>query len=190
MLRRTSVAGLLTSLIVSNAALGDTYLPFQNFRTVEPTARYYLVVTKRPGGPQDPGRGTPVDYVIAERKPGSPPPISVCDGIRRDRHWDVVSNPEVKVRVGDIVHGRGNLDRAPRIILLSSTGFGFVGLDVQGYNYGLRQSGDAVVIVSQDGKVRHRKGLIDLFDEGDRPISPDRRGRLLARRGVDRREEA
>ncbi len=80
---------------------------------------------------------------------------------------NVVSNPEVKVRDGDILLGKGSLERCPRRILISSTGLGFVGLDVRGYNYGNLRSGDALVVVSKDGTVRHRKDLIDLFSEAE-----------------------
>ncbi len=38
-----------------------------------------------------------------------------------------------------------------------------MGLDVRGYNYGKLRSGDALVVVSTDGTVRHRKSLVDLF---------------------------
>ena len=49
--------------------------------------------------------------------------------------------------------------------MISSTGLGFVGLDVRGYNYGDFQSRNALAIVSKDGTVRYRKALIDLFSE-------------------------
>src|SRR5262249_29824663 len=70
-------------------------------------------------------------------------------------------------RDGDILLGKGNLERSPRRILISSTGLGFVGLDVRGYNYGSLKGGDALVVVSKDGTVRHRKDLIDLFSEAE-----------------------
>jgi hypothetical protein len=153
-------------LLVASSAISkaDSYGPFRNSRMVETTGRYYLVVTKRPGGPEDPGKGTPVDYAIVERAPGSIPVTRESDGGILD---DVKINPEVRVRDGDIVLGRGSLTRCPREILLSSSGLGFVGLDAAGYNYGLRHSGDAVIVVSQDGRVRHRKDLADLFDEAE-----------------------
>ena len=142
----------------------DSWRPFRNFRQIDPTGRYYLVVRKD-GGPEDPGRGTPIRFEIAERKPGTSPVTSAEDWEESRR--TVVPNPDVKVRDGDAVLGRGRLARCPLEILISSTGLGFVGLDVRGYNYGSLRSGDALVIVTKDGTVRHRKNLIDLFSEGE-----------------------
>jgi hypothetical protein len=146
-------------------AWADSYGPFLNFRKVDATGRFYVVVKKAEGAPEDPGAGTPVNFEFAERAPGSPPVHEAYDEYDVNDSDRVVPNPEVKVREGDIVHGRAKLDRSPRRILISSTGLGFVGIDVGGYNYGLLRSGDAVVIVGKDGTVRHRKDLIDLFTE-------------------------
>jgi hypothetical protein len=158
--------GLLTLTIVITplVAFADSYAAFCNFRQVDATGRYYLVARKN-GGPRDPGRGTPITFEIAERKPGSPPVEEVEDRSKGLR--EVEANPEVKVRDGDLVLGKGNLERCPSRILISSTGMGFVGLDVRGYNYGTLRSGDAVVVVAKDGTVRHRKDLIDLFSEDE-----------------------
>ena len=82
--------------------------------------------------------------------------------------------------------GKGSLDRCPRRFLISSTGLGFVGLDVSGFNNGFSIRG-ALVVVSKDGTVRHRKDLIDLFDEGE--IARFGRvsgGSLVVRRWMDR----
>lgn len=143
--------------------IADSYFEFQNFRQVDATGRFYIVVKKGAGGPSDPGRGTPVNVEIVERRPDSPAVVEAKD------FWSFESgvqpNPEVKVRDGDIIRGRCQLVRCPRSIVLSSTGQGFVGLDVRGYNYGDRRSGDAVVIVGGDGSIRHRKHLIDILSE-------------------------
>ncbi|MDB5350117.1 MAG: hypothetical protein JWN86_1364 [Planctomycetota bacterium] len=159
-------AGLFALILVTfpSPAYADSYAAFSNFRQADPTGHFYIVVKKN-GGPADPGRGTPVTFEIAERQPGSPPLAPAADerkGLRA-----VVANPEVKVREGDILLGKGSLDRCPSRILISSTGLGFVGLDVRGYNYGSLRSGDALVVVAKDGTVRHRKDLIDLFNEGE-----------------------
>jgi HEAT repeats len=158
--------GLLTLILatVPLVAFADSYGPFHNFRMVDPTGRYYLVVKKN-GGEGDPGRGTPITFEIAERRPGSPPVEVVHDRSKGFR--EVEANPEVKVRDGDIVLGKGSQERSPGRILISSTGLGFVGLDVSGYNYGSLRSGDALVVVEKNGTVRHRKNLIDLFSEGE-----------------------
>jgi hypothetical protein len=152
---------IITTPMVAHA---DSYTAFRNFRQVDPTGRYYLVARKN-GGPRDPGSGTPITFEIAERKPGSPP-LEAAEDQLRDL-WDVAANPEVKIRDGDLVLGKGSLERCPGRILISSTGMGFVGLDVRGYNYGSLRSGDALVVVARDGTVRHRKDLIDLFNEAE-----------------------
>lgn len=140
----------------------DRWWAFCNFRQVDPAGRFYIVVKKGEGAPEDPGRGTPVAFEFAERKPGSSPVKKSQDEGDFDR---VTPNSEVKVRVGDIIHGGGEFMRCPHWILISSTGHGFVGIDVRGYNFGLRHTGDAVVIVGKEGTFRHRKALIDLFSE-------------------------
>ena len=166
---RTTQPGTAATMVVlcaawmSSPASADTYLPFQDFRAIDPSGRYYLVV-KKDGGPANPGSGTPVRFAIAERKAGSPPVAPAEDG-EGDFFRTVVANPEVTVREGDTVLGRGRLKRCPDEILISSSGLGFVGLDVRGYNYGDLRSGNALVIVSNDGTVRHGKDLIDLFTE-------------------------
>src|SRR5262245_13949162 len=153
------VLALSILAITPLAVRGDSYFPFCNFREVDATGRYYIVVKKEKGGPRDPGRGTPVSCELGERKSGSPSVEPAEDEFDFEAPKP---NPAVKVREGDSVLARGKLKRCPRQILISSTGLGFVGLDVGGYNYGLRRSGDAVVIVAKDGTARHRKDLIDL----------------------------
>ncbi len=162
---RSSPSLLAVVLVASASTAGaDSYAPFTNFRVADATGRYYLVV-KQNGGEGDPGRGTPVTFEIAERRPGSPPVAPAHDELKDFR--TIVTNPEVKVREGVIRLGKGNLDRCPSELLISSTGQGFVGLDVRGYNYGSLRSGDAVVVVARDGTVRHRKDLIDLFQKSE-----------------------
>jgi len=129
----------------------DSYAPFENFRQQDATGKYYLVIKRQPGGPEDPGRGTSVGFELVMRKPGSPP----------------LTNAPAIVDQSDTILARGSLARCPRLLLISTTGLGFVGLDVRGYNYGLRRSGDAVVIVGPDGKLRHKKDLIDLFRDAE-----------------------
>lgn len=155
---------LVVLLVTTQVALADSWIPFRNFRQVDPTGRYYVIFKELPGGPEDPGRGTPVSFELAERKPGSKPVFDAEDFWKGD---EVVGNPDVKVREGDLVHGRGKLERCPREVLISSNGSGFVGLDVRGYNYGHLRSGNALVIVAKDGAVRHGLNLIDLFREDD-----------------------
>ncbi len=145
-------------------ARADSPMPFRGFRMVEPTGRYYLVMTRQPGSDPSPHRSTPVDFVIVERRPDSPPVGAEEEGMG-DGLEDTKLIPGVKVREGDKVLGRGQLDRAPSEVLLSSTGLGFVGLGVWGHNFGARRGVTAVVVVGPDGAIRHRKDLADLFDE-------------------------
>jgi HEAT repeat protein len=150
--------------LAPDGAWGDSWAPFANFRQVEATGQFYVVVKKAKGAPQDPGRGTPITFEIAERKPGSPPVTEVRDQVDFDR---VTSNPDVRVRDGDTILGRGKLDRCPLYMLISSTGLGVVGLDVRGYNYRGRGTKDAVVIINSKGEVRHQIDLADLFTESE-----------------------
>jgi len=162
---RTLFAALATFLGMPATLCADSYLPFGNFRQVDPTGKYYLVVKKvRDDITGDPGRGTEVSFEFVRRQSGTP---RLQDESDRRNGWQVVPNSDVKVRAGDIVLGRGELKRCPSLLLISSTGLGFAGLGVRGYNFGLRRSGDAIVIVGRDGKVRHRKDLIDLFSDAE-----------------------
>lgn len=161
MRRSLTLALSLFTMALSPPSWADSYAPFGNFRQIDATGRYYIVVKKN-GGPQDPGAGTPVTFQIAERKPGSAPVVPAEDEGRRRT---VVANRDVTVREGDLILGSGRLDRSPAQIVISSTGLGFVGLDVRGYNYGDVRSNDALVVVSGDGRIRHRKAMIDLFSE-------------------------
>jgi len=164
MSRRIAIGSLLIAATTLPIVHADSYRPFRNFRQVDATGKYYIVVKKN-GGPKDSGdsgSGTPVTFEFAEWKRGSPTVTAVEDGGSDD---EIVNNREVCVRPGDQLLGKGSLKRCPRHIVISSTGLGFVGLDVRGHNYGDLQSRDALVIVSRDGTVRHRKALIDLFSE-------------------------
>jgi hypothetical protein len=81
-------------------------------------------------------------------------------------HWEFgkyTANPEVRVREGDIVLGKTQIDRAPAYLAISSTGLGFVGIDVYGHNYHLPREREAVIIVARDGTIRHRLNLSEVF---------------------------
>jgi len=161
MIRVHIVAFALSAVLT--AARADSYVPFVNFRQVESTGRHYIVVKKLPDSPPGEWRGTSVEFTLAQCKPGAPPIRYVEDHRFGDRQ--VKPNPDVKVRDGDRVLGRGKLERSPRRYLISSTGLGLVGLDVRGDNYRGRQREIAVVVVAPDGSIRHRKHLSDLFTE-------------------------
>ena len=142
----------------------DSVGPFQNFREVAAGGRYYVVVKKDATVPAR--TGLPITFEIAEGKPGSPPVMGASDlaagaGL-------TAANPDVSVRAGDILLGHGKLQILfPSILLVSSTGLGFVNIGV--VPHGLENTAlcDAVVIVSQDGHVRVRKTLTDLFNPNE-----------------------
>lgn len=139
----------------------DSYARFSDYVRVDPTGRFYAVVKAIPGGPADPGRGTPVEILLAERAIGASPAKPARGN----------GSPDVEVREGDTLHGRVELKRAPSQIVLSSAGLGFVGLDVRGYNFAWpgerKRTNDAVVYVTQAGEVNFRKDTLDLFDDGE-----------------------
>jgi hypothetical protein len=171
-MKALSILGAAFSVAAFTVPLsGDSYGPFGDFRQVDRAGRYYVVIRKDPAGKL--GRGTPVTFEIAERKPGSDPVKCSCEFSPADLSG--VANPDVSVRQGDALLGRGKLLLgAPSIlvppILVSASGLGFVNINVTPhwvFDGGLF---DAVVIVSQNGTVRHRKRLRDLFthDEASR----------------------
>ena len=74
-------------------------------------------------------------------------------------------DPAIRLRDGDIVHGRIDLDQPPKVILVSSTGTGIVTLDKYGFNgLGPKAGINDVVIYSLNGRVLHRKDRSALFD--------------------------
>jgi hypothetical protein len=157
---RFRLIGVVFVAVAPTAAVADSWGPFCSYRRADSVGRYYVVVKKGEGAPKDPGRGTPITFDIAERKAGTTP---VRDTRDEEDVGRVIPSPDVRVRVGDIVHGRGKLERAPGFLFVSATGLGFVGLDVRGYNYDLPTRNDAMVIVTINGTVAHRKNLVDLF---------------------------
>ena len=146
----------------------DSYAPYPDNVQVESTGRFYVVVKVLPGGPGDPGRGTPVEVSIAERKKDSPPVLAARTAPKAAALPEQ-DEPEIAVREGGTLHGRVRLGRVPRQIVISSTGLGFVGLDVNGYNFAWpgqrKRTDDAVVYVGPDGTVKFRKDTLDLFDD-------------------------
>jgi hypothetical protein len=151
---------ILFVLSIQALIRADSIGPYRNFRQVDPTGRYYVVVKK------DESRKTasafmPVTFEVAERKAGSPTVLSAAD----KGALEIVANPEVKVREGDVLLSRGKLDDHPAQIIVSSSGLGFVALNMVAHHGGRPSVGDALVVVSNDGTIRHHKKLSDLFDE-------------------------
>ncbi|HQR08056.1 MAG TPA: hypothetical protein PLN21_14605 [Gemmatales bacterium] len=152
-------------LIATLPLSADSYGPFVDYRQVDPTGRYYVVIKfdgeKRDNG----GFDNRVRFEFAERKPGSPPVTNAEDetDIRTYK-----PNPEVSVRKGDILHSKGKFEHCPGNFVISSSGLGFAGIDLSGHNYPLwTMQLDALVIVGSDGVIRHRKKIGDLFGPGD-----------------------
>lgn len=157
------ILGLMA--ILPRAAVGDSYAPFANYREVDATGQYYVVV-KQADRKGNAFRGVPISFEIVERRPESGPVSSTRSAYRYESAAGAKPEPVV-VREGDVVLGKGSLDRAPRWIVVSSTGLGFVGVDVYGHNLGELRNGHALVVVSRDGSVRHHKNLIELFNESE-----------------------
>jgi hypothetical protein len=105
---------LLGMMALSSVAVADSYAPFANYRAVDATGRYYVVM-KRSDSKSNATTGVPVAFEIVERRPGSVPVAAVSDPDRYERAsgGNATSEP-VKVREGDLVLGKGTLDRAAR----------------------------------------------------------------------------
>lgn len=148
-------------IVLSRAAVADSYIPFEDYRIVDAAGQFYVVVKRLdPRGVT--GTAVPVVFQIAERRPGSAP-VDWASGPNPDQLALGAKPDPANVRKGDVVVGKGMLDRPPRRIVASTTGLGFVGADVYGHNFGELRDGHALVVVSKDGTIRHRKNLIDLF---------------------------
>jgi HEAT repeat protein len=166
---------LLAAVAAAPAEAGD-YAPLPDYVIADAVGQYY-VVWQRLGGPTHFGEWGPTAFTVAERAPNTPPVRSAQAYIenlgryepdRGGQHYRMLENPEVAVRPGDVVHGRGVFETPPRVVLVSSRGLGFVTLDLYGPNLpfvcdGL--GGHAVVAVSLEGKLRVAKTLSDLFTE-------------------------
>jgi hypothetical protein len=162
-------------------AFADSWEPWQDRRVVSSNGQFYVVL-KRQGGPKVYGEWGPVEFVIAERKQGSPAvkeansditelDIAEYDSEKGGQAYRIKDNAEVSVREGDAILGRGRLKRPPLKIVVSSTGLGFVGFDVYGYNLASSPEGwkhpTALLIVSKTGEVLHRKSLAELFSKDE-----------------------
>lgn len=181
---------LLICSELTSAALADSWGEFMNCRVVDPTGKYYVVFTKADPWPDDPGRGGPVDYVIAQRQ-GDDPVAPASDRIDYEQS-QFIRDPHVRVRDGDTITGQGRLERAPLYTLVSSTGAGFVTADVHGYNYGDATARNAVIHVAADGTVVFRKSWDEIFTAAELPLFTTTAGGRMWLRAVwidDNRQE-
>lgn len=167
MLKAVVTCILLAGYAAQGSVHADSFGAFRNFRQVDPTGRYYVVVKTDEHANVPAGNwGTPVTFDVAERKSGSGAVTPAVDSYVPGSGLRVTKpNPDVKVREGDILLGRGKLDRCLGPILISSTGLGFISLNFVHHQSGKPESGDALAVVSRDGAVRYRKKLTDLFSE-------------------------
>ena len=169
----------MLSFAVSSIACADSWEPWEDQLVVAPNGKYYVVMF-RSGGPKVAGEWGPVEFTICERAKDSPPLMSAKSNVvvlddeydsKGGRLYKIEPNINVEARIGDHILGGGNLKRPPKSIVVSNEGLGFAGIDVWGYNYGHYDEGlkadDAIVIISANGKVIHRKSLVELFaDKG------------------------
>ena len=113
-------------LLFSQPASATSFAPYQEQCIPDPTGQYYVVTKRKDDGKQTFPYGA-VSLTIAERRMGSPPvqPRTAGEGTARGTFLATV-DPAIRVRDGDIVHGRIDLDQPPGDILVSSTGKGIV----------------------------------------------------------------
>ena len=163
--RRKSLGRAMVAMVVAWVALAflpalaDSIGPFLNFRLADPTGRYYVVVRKDLTA--TPRSGMPATFEFAERGPGTEAVEDALDFVRGG--MSATHNPAVAVRPGDILLGRCNLEVRWSSVLLSSSGLGLVNMNVAPHGLDLAGSSEAMVIVSIDGTVRHRKRLDAVF---------------------------
>lgn len=153
------------------AAQATSFLPYAESTITDSNGRYYVVVKRKDKDSDD-----PVTLTIAEQRAGTPPvQNAVAKTKDGDSNWATV-DPRIRVRDGDIVHGRVELDRAPRKILVSSTGRGVVILDKYGFN-GAKDND--FVFYSLKGECLQRKDRDDLFTFEQRRTFTPRDGYLI-----------
>ena len=159
---------MATVLLLGERAQATSFRPYREERVTDSNGRYYVVVRRREGLKQEDGGG-PVTLTIAQRREGSPPVRGAsAEPVKVGGFYVPTQDPEIRVRDGDTVHGRVDLDRPPGDILVSSTGNGIATIDAYGFNNGLGPEQDDLVVFSIKGEVLHRKRRKDLFDEATR----------------------
>jgi hypothetical protein len=170
--RKSRIVGsiLCASLILASPPArlaAESYFPFADFRVIDATGKYYVVV-QRTGGPRHRGEWGPVELTIAQQKPGSsrvqPGRAKVVRVEGAGDEYQMADADKVAVRPDDTVHGCIGLDNPSSTILVSNTGLGVVLLDRYGHNYTLVAGKDpAVKIVSLKGQLLHSIKLESLF---------------------------
>lgn len=177
----------------------DSWDAYRSRVVADSKGRFYVVIERdfHIADWDDPGQSGQVRFQFAERKPGTRPVQGILERLPIDDPTDEPESIEqgpvaadgddpfaqpgqvekkvsqapdkIKVREGDIVHGRGLLMRPPLLVLVPSTGSGFVAVDIHGFNSTNGHAPNALIIVSKTGVVQHRKALVDLLPEKDIP---------------------
>ena len=158
-----AVAG--TSFCTSADTFADEWQPWPNQLFPSANGKYYVVVDTT-GGAIVEGEWGPVEFEIAKVGMGNAPAKAVTGKVtdlsgREDAEGHTYPlgtyriTSRVAVREGDHILGRGKLDRPPLCVLVSSSGLGFVGLDVYGYNYAYDEEGwkkaTAAILINAGG---------------------------------------
>lgn len=153
--------GLCLLYFLPSATWTDSYFPFCDFRQVDATGRYYLVIQFAGANRDNGGFQSPVNFTLVERKSGSLPVTNERD---QPDFRKVISNPQVKVREGDTILAQGKLEDCPGTFVISSQGHGFAGLDLSGHNYPVWGGRvPALVIFSRKGVVQHQIKITQLL---------------------------
>ncbi len=155
------LAAIAVVAMVTTTAHADKFIPFRDFRDVDATGTYYVVVKEDKVDPKNPGAGRSATFEYVIQRPNSPP-VPPSRGPRNRDHY-----PEVKVRNGDTVLARGKLEVLPQETVLSTTGLGFACFKVHGHFELDANAKNAVVVVDSEGKVQHRLSINDLFSADD-----------------------
>jgi hypothetical protein len=159
---RVLVTIFVLAQCVHSLVRADSFGPFLNFRKADPTGTYYVVVKRDPDATK-PKFSIPVSFEFAMRKVGTSVVTSASDSLRYGPV--VVPDPEVKVRDDNIRLGRGRLHLGFSPILVSSTGLGFVALNLFDPICSEPSNGYGLTIVNGNGAVRHRIKLSTLFTD-------------------------
>lgn len=141
---------------------------FIDYRQVDATGKYYVVV-RRLGGPVHDATAGRVEVLIAERRPESPTvkpaegkAIVVTD-FKRPFGYAVIVKSTVGIRDGDRILGRFKLPDAPRVLLIAPKRKRIICVDEHGMNQRV-VDGPAVRVYRLSGQLVFGKTLKDIFD--------------------------
>src|SRR5262249_54568046 len=154
---RKLTPGLVMGLfLLGGMARATSFRPYPEQCIADANGRYYVVVKRKDKGKQYFPYG-PVTLTIAQRRKGSPPVRSASARWPDGSSFHATVDPAIRVRDGDTVHGRIELEGPPSVILVSSKGMGIVTLDDYGFNaLGPKAGRNDLVVYSLKGKVLHR----------------------------------